>query len=98
MNDDSTKHDVAPAEPQELPQRLCSEIQLFDLCDKDACSHRSGRYCTHGETLARFEAISEEDDTPGIMEDVDDMEDADDLDDDEAYDDEYDSEGSDEEY
>ncbi|WP_243688091.1 hypothetical protein [Geotalea toluenoxydans] len=42
-------------------RRLCTEIQLFDLCDRDACSHRDGRYCTKGDILAKFEAIKEED-------------------------------------
>jgi len=43
------------------PQRLCSEIQLFDLCDLDTCCQKDGRYCTNPEVLARFEAIKEED-------------------------------------
>ena len=47
---------------QEKPQRLCSEIQLFDICELDVCSHRHGRYCTKGDILARFEAIHEGDD------------------------------------
>ena len=42
-------------------QRLCSEIQLFDLCDLDSCCQKSGRYCTNPEVLERFEAIKEED-------------------------------------
>lgn len=48
-------------EEQQNPKRLCSEIQLFDLCDRDTCSHRDGRYCTKGDILAKFEAIKEED-------------------------------------
>lgn len=43
------------------PQRLCSEIQLFDLCDLDTCCQKDGRYCTNPEVLERFEAIKEED-------------------------------------
>jgi hypothetical protein len=42
-------------------QRLCSEIQLFDLCDLDTCCQKDGRYCTNPEVLERFEAIKEED-------------------------------------
>ena len=81
------------------PPRLCSEIQLFDLCTKETCSHRSGRYCTDGDILARFEAISEEDDTALLMEDPDDMEESDDLEcDDDAVDDDYDSDESEEGY
>jgi hypothetical protein len=43
-------------------KRLCSEIQLFDLCDLDVCGHREGRYCTKGDILAKFEAIKEDED------------------------------------
>lgn len=46
--------------PDILPQRLCSEIQLFDLCDLDSCNHRSGRYCTDPALLGRFEKIAED--------------------------------------
>ena len=48
-------------EKEKSPQRLCSEIQLFDLCARDVCNHKNGRYCTKGEILAKFEAIAEED-------------------------------------
>ena len=44
------------------PQRLCSEIQLFDLCERNSCEFKKGRYCTNGDILARFEAISDEED------------------------------------
>ena len=43
-------------------QRLCSEIQLFDLCSKNSCSYKKGRFCTNGDILARFEAISDDED------------------------------------
>ena len=46
----------------ENPQRLCSEIQLFDLCDRDDCQFKKGRYCTNQDILARFEAISDDED------------------------------------
>jgi len=49
------------AEEGKAAKRLCSEIQLFDLCDKDGCSDKDGRFCTHEEMLSRFEAITEED-------------------------------------
>jgi hypothetical protein len=42
-------------------KRLCSEIQLFDLCSKEDCRDKDGRYCSNSEMLARFEAISEDD-------------------------------------
>lgn len=45
--------------PDILPQRFCTEIQLFDLCDLDSCKHRSGRFCNDPVLLARFERIAE---------------------------------------
>ncbi|HJV36904.1 hypothetical protein [Geomonas sp.] len=42
-------------------RRLCSEIQLFDLCDLEYCKQKDGRYCTNPKVLERFEAIKEED-------------------------------------
>ena len=75
--------------PEQKPQRLCSEIQLFDLCDKDVCCHRDGRYCTKGDILARFEAIlAEEDDRSPeqfMADELDEVEGGDDLGYDEAY-------------
>ncbi|HEX2769340.1 MAG TPA: hypothetical protein VHN12_08630 [Geobacteraceae bacterium] len=46
----------------ENPKRLCSEIQLFDICSKKSCKHKDGRYCIDGDILARFEAISDDED------------------------------------
>lgn len=43
------------------PLRLCSEIQLFDLCDLETCRFKSGRFCTDVKLLASFEKIAEED-------------------------------------
>ena len=43
-----------------LPQRLCSEVQLFDLCDLDSCNHKKGRFCTDPLLLGRFEKIAED--------------------------------------
>lgn len=48
-------------EIDELPQRLCNEIQLFDLCELESCRYKSGRFCTNQDLLARFEKISEKD-------------------------------------
>lgn len=45
--------------PDELPRRLCSEIQLFDLCDLAVCRSKDGRFCNNPELLARFEKIAE---------------------------------------
>ncbi len=59
-------------------KRLCSEIQLFDLCSKDTCERKNGRFCTDADLLAKFEAISEEDVLQDqFLEDTDDSEDAD---------------------
>jgi len=44
------------------PQRLCSEIQLFDLCSDETCSKKKGRYCMDEVLLNKFEAISNEED------------------------------------
>jgi hypothetical protein len=52
MSDSGLKSDI-------LPQRLCSEIQLFDLCELDSCSHKEGRFCADPDLLTRFEKISE---------------------------------------
>lgn len=46
---------------QQHTRRLCSEIQLFDLCDLEDCGQKDGRYCHNPEALERFEAIKEED-------------------------------------
>jgi hypothetical protein len=70
------------------PQRLCSEIQLFDLCELDVCGHKDGRYCTKGDLIARFESIADEEERSPeqfLAEELDDVEGADDLGYDEAY-------------
>lgn len=43
----------------QITNRLCSEIQLFDLCDLSSCSYKDGRYCVNAELLSSFEKISE---------------------------------------
>lgn len=65
-------------EPKELPQRLCSEIQLFDLCELESCRYKDGRFCTDTALLARFEAISDVEErpaNPGSMVEYDDEDD-----------------------
>ena len=63
---------------EQKPQRLCTEIQLFDLCDKDVCGHKDGRYCTKGDILARFESIADAEDSRSpeqfMAEELDDIE------------------------
>jgi hypothetical protein len=78
----SVRQGDLPAEKAEFPQRLCSEIQLFDLCERTDCAFKRGRYCTDPAMLARFEAISDEEDENAmeqyLVDDMDEM-DGDDL-------------------
>jgi len=80
---DETAESLSPA-----AQRLCSEIQLFDLCDLDSCRFKSSRFCTNEQLLSKFEAIKEEDDRSTLLyeedegeEEVDSESDFDELDD-----------------
>jgi hypothetical protein len=80
---DETAENLSPA-----AQRLCSEIQLFDLCDLDSCRFKSSRFCTNEQLLSKFEAIKEEDDRSTLLyeedegeEEVDSESDFDELDD-----------------
>ncbi len=69
-------------------QRLCSEIQLFDLCELDVCGHKDGRYCTKGDLIARFEAIADDEERAPeqyLAEELEDVEGAGDLGYDEAF-------------
>ncbi|MCL2761025.1 MAG: hypothetical protein FWD70_05195 [Desulfuromonadales bacterium] len=52
------------SETKPAEKRLCTEIQLFDLCSLDVCSYRDGKFCTNSNLLAKFENIVEEDDKP----------------------------------
>ena len=75
-------------EKEQTPPRLCSEIQLFDLCDRDVCAHKDGRYCTKGDILAKFEAIKEEDERSPeqyMADELDDAEGAGDMGYDESF-------------
>lgn len=62
--------------------RLCSEIQLFDLCDLDRCDYRKERFCTNPELLRKFEAIKEEDDRHTLVYDENETADENDFEDD----------------
>ena len=70
--------ETAGEKPAAPVQRLCNEIQLFDLCELEKCDHKSGLFCTSRELLNRFEAIAEEDERPAaagfISDDLDDAE------------------------
>jgi hypothetical protein len=74
---------------EQKPNRLCSEIQLFDLCDVDVCGHKDGRYCTKGDILAKFEAVLDAEDERSpeqfMADELDELEGADDLGYDEAF-------------
>ena len=89
---------VKPVKPV---QRLCNEIQLFDLCELESCGYKQGLLCTSTELLNRFEAIAEEDERPPaegfISDDLDDEETTDDDGYDDAFgDDQFGDEGSEE--
>lgn len=56
-------------------QRLCSEIQLFDLCDLDSCRFKWSRFCTNEELLAKFESIKEEDEQSPLIYEEDETDD-----------------------
>ncbi len=56
--DDTEESLETVAEPV---RRLCSEIQLFDLCDLDRCKFKSANFCSNEELLNRFEKIADED-------------------------------------
>ena len=82
--------------------RLCSEIQLFDLCEEEACDHKTGKFCNKGELLTRFETILAKEDERSpeqyLAEELDEVEGEGDLAYDEAFAvDEYEDEGEDEE-
>lgn len=53
MYDEELKHDL-------IPQRLCSEIQLFDLCSLTSCGFKSGSFCKNSELLCKFERIADQ--------------------------------------
>lgn len=54
------EHAVENKNVTKLPaQRLCNEIQLFDLCERDTCSHKEGRFCSNADLLEAFEKIAD---------------------------------------
>lgn len=73
-------------------QRLCNEIQLFDLCDLDTCSSKEGKFCTNAEMLTAFERISDAEIVRPEVFISDDMEEGEDAGD-EEYDDAFDGDG-----
>ncbi|MDY0301322.1 MAG: hypothetical protein RBQ99_07030 [Trichlorobacter sp.] len=44
-----------------MVKRLCSEIQLFDLCELTRCSFKVNNFCTDPALLEKFEAIEDVD-------------------------------------
>jgi hypothetical protein len=80
-------------EGQQPARRLCSEIQLFDLCELEVCPHKDGRFCTEPGLLARFEAIKEEDERSPQQYLAEELDEEDgEVDDEESYDDDYEEE------
>lgn len=78
-------------------QRLCNEIQLFDLCERSTCSYKDGRFCTSSELLTAFEKISDtEEARPSERLDLDEL-DADEESYDEGYDDSFEDDESNDE-
>lgn len=73
-------------------QRLCNEIQLFDLCDLETCSSKEGKFCTNAEMLTAFERISDAEVVRPEVFISDDMEEGEDAGD-EEYDDAFDGDG-----
>lgn len=91
--------EAASEKPVKPTQRLCNEIQLFDLCEGEKCGHKQGLYCNNTELLDRFEAIAEEEErSPAAQgcisdEQEDDAETSDDEYDDTCDDDQFGDEG-----
>ena len=77
-------------ETVQRPRRLCSEIQLFDLCDLDTCCQKEGRFCTNEEVLERFEAIKEEDERSPEQYLTEDLDEDEEGDEEQGYDEEAD--------
>ncbi len=79
--------------PAPIVQRLCNEIQLFDLCDLNTCRYKDGRFCTNSELVAAFEKISDAETVRREVEISEEAEDGGDEESDDAYDDrDYDEE------
>jgi len=90
----------APEKSSKPVQRLCNEIQLFDLCERETCRHKAGLFCSDEELLNRFEAIADLEERPEegfISEEIDDDGGSDDYGYDDAFEEEYPADG-DEEY
>jgi 5'-deoxynucleotidase YfbR-like HD superfamily hydrolase len=79
-------------ETQKPVRRLCSEIQLFDLCDLDCCGQKDGRFCTDSRILERFEAIKEEDESASQQYLAEEFDDEDEGEGEESYGEEYEDE------
>ncbi|HIJ89071.1 MAG TPA: hypothetical protein HPP97_15555 [Desulfuromonadales bacterium] len=88
--------------PDIQPQRLCSEVQLFDLCDLDTCCHKRGRFCSDPALLSRFEKIADDEFRTSeryVLEEPDDSEAGDGYDDeDERFESEYSDNDEDDEW
>ncbi len=65
MKTEQPEHDAGEKSP--VSPRLCSEVQLFDLCSRERCGYREGRFCSDLALLEKFEAIAEHDDTRPVL-------------------------------
>ncbi len=57
---DAVDNELPLKEPLKPAQRLCSEIQLFDLCNLESCSFKDGKFCADPFILEKFEALINE--------------------------------------
>ena len=63
-------------------QRLCNEIQLFDLCDLERCTFKADRFCTNNDLLKSFELIADAEMVPTEVFSSEELEEGDDFDED----------------
>lgn len=61
IEDMKSSEEDSPSGNPEPARRLCSEIQLFDLCDLERCKYKNGQFCINEELLTRFEKIVDRD-------------------------------------
>jgi len=64
MSKEQQKPDDEMDVKQEPVRRLCSEIQLFDLCELEQCRKKDGRFRSDEAMLSRFERIVEQEERP----------------------------------
>jgi len=90
MPDETVIPDETIVETPPAVQRLCSEIQLFDLCGLDSCRFKQSRFCTNEELVAKFESIKEKDEQSSLLYDEEEEADEDSESDFDEFDDSFD--------